>query len=129
MADQIELKSGLLLPPFGFGTWKLGEASGVRTTEIAAVRHAIDLGFDHLDTAEMYGDGATEDLLGEAIAGINRADLILTSKVYPWNAGAQDMVRACEASLDRLGTGFLDLYLLHWPGSVPFEDTLEGAER
>ena len=64
MVDHIALKSGLMLPPFGFGTWKLGEDPSARATEIAAVRHAIDLGFNHLDTAEMYGDGATEDLLG-----------------------------------------------------------------
>ena len=129
MAKSFTLKSGLVLPPFGFGTWRLGEDPSAQTTEIAAVRHAIDIGFNHLDTAEMYGDGATEDLLGRAISGIDRDRLILTSKVYPWNAGVGDMVAACEASLDRLGTDYLDLYLLHWPGSVPFEDTLEGAAR
>lgn len=129
MAKDITLKSGLVLPPYGFGTWKLGEDPGARATEIAAIRHAIDIGFNHLDTAEMYGDGATEDLLGDAISGIDRTKLNLTSKVYPWNAGAADMVASCEASLARLGTDYLDLYLLHWPGSIPFDDTLEGAER
>ena len=129
MADPILLKSGVALPSPGFGTWRMGETPGDRPEEIAALRRAVELGFRHFDTAEMYGEGEAERVMGEAFAGLDRDGLFLVSKVYPWNAGADEMAAACEASLSRLGTGYLDLYLLHWPGSVPFEDTLEGARR
>ena len=128
MGRGVTLKSGLALPPIGFGTWRLGEDSARSEDEIAALRRAVELGFMHIDTAEMYGDGATERLVGQAISGMQRDALILTSKVYPWNAGRTDMIAACEGSLKRLGTDYLDLYLLHWPGSVPIAETLAGAE-
>ena len=129
MYDPVILKSGVKMPPFGLGTWRLGEDPAYEAEEIAAILHAIDVGFTHIDTAEMYGDGDTEELLGQAIAARRRPDLFLTSKVYPWNAGTGDMIGACEASLARLGTDYLDLYLLHWPGSVPFVETLAAADR
>lgn len=125
----VRLRSGLEMPGLGLGTWKMGEVAGQRGEEIAAVRLAIALGIAHVDTAEMYGEGDTEDLLGEALAGLDREGLFLVSKVYPWNADRAGMAAACEASLRRLGTDRLELYLLHWPGSVPFEETLEGAAR
>ena len=125
----VTLKSGVALPSPGFGTWRMGETPGARAEEIAALRRAAELGFSHFDTAEMYGEGAAERVMAEAFEELDRDRLFLVSKVYPWNAGAEDMVRACEASLSRLGTGYLDLYLLHWPGSVPFEETLVGARR
>ena len=129
MNDPVTLKSGLTMPAIGIGTWRMGENPSVESDEVDAILHAIDSGITHLDTAEMYGDGATEDLLGRALAQRRREDLFLTSKVYPWNADTRDMIEACEGSLTRLGTDYLDLYLLHWPGSVPFEQTLAGAER
>ena len=129
MNDPVILKSGVEMPSFGLGTWRLGEDPDAAADEIAAVRYALDAGFVHIDTAEMYGDGATEHLLAKAISGRARADLFLTSKFYPWNAGTEAMVSACEASLERLGTDYLDLYLLHWPGNVPFEQTALAAEQ
>ena len=115
------------MPKIGIGTWHMGEDPRDAAAEIAALRHARELGFRHFDTAEMYADGGAEAILGQAFAGQARDGVFLTSKVYPWNAAWPDMITACERSLDRLETDHIDLYLLHWPGPVPFEDTLEGA--
>ncbi|MEQ5870502.1 aldo/keto reductase [Sagittula sp. NFXS13] len=115
------------MPKIGIGTWHMGERPESAESEIAALRHARDLGFAHFDTAEMYGDGGAERILGQAFSERDRDGLFLTSKVYPWNAEKNGMVTACEQSLKRLQTDYIDLYLLHWPGSVPFEETLEGA--
>ena len=115
------------MPKIGIGTWHMGEDPRAAAAEIAALRHARDLGFTHFDTAEMYANGGAETILGRAFAGHVRDGVFLTSKAYPWNAAGRDMIAACERSLDRLKTDRIDLYLLHWPGSVPFEDTLEGA--
>ncbi|MCJ8191294.1 aldo/keto reductase [Sphingomicrobium aestuariivivum] len=117
------------IPAVGIGTWHMGEDGSKRREEVAALRHAIDLGFTHFDTAEMYADGGAEEVLGEAIADTDRDKLFLVSKFYPWNADPDAMLASCAASLDRLGIEQLDLYLLHWPGDVPFEETLEGARR
>ncbi len=127
--DTVTLKNtrDATMPRIGIGTWHMGEDRQTAETEVAALRHAHDLGFTHFDTAEMYGEGGAEDILGSAFAGQDWDGLFLTSKVYPWNAAKNDMVAACEQSLDRLQTDHIDLYLLHWPGSVPFEETLEGA--
>jgi diketogulonate reductase-like aldo/keto reductase len=111
----------------GQGTWRMGEDARRRKQEIAALRAGVDLGMTLIDTAEMYGDGATETLLGEALAGV-RDQVFLVSKVYPQNAGRGRLERACEASLQRLKTDRLDLYLLHWRGSVPLAETIEGME-
>ena len=105
----------------------MGEDARLRHQEITALRTGLDLGMTLIDTAEMYGDGATETLLGEAFAGL-RDQIFLVSKVYPQNAGRGRIVRACEASLRRLKTDYLDLYLLHWRGSVPFAEMVEGME-
>jgi len=105
----------------------MGEDPRRRAEEIAALRVGVELGLTLIDTAEMYGDGATETLLGEALKGV-RDQVYLVSKVYPQNAGRGRIERACEASLKRLKTDRLDLYLLHWRGAVPLAETLEGME-
>jgi diketogulonate reductase-like aldo/keto reductase len=105
----------------------MGEDNRLRQQEIGAVRAGVDLGMTLIDTAEMYGDGATEQLLGEALTGL-RDKVFLVSKVYPQNAGRGRIEKACEASLRRLRSDHLDLYLLHWRGSVPLAETVEGME-
>jgi diketogulonate reductase-like aldo/keto reductase len=105
----------------------MGEDARLRKQEIATLRAGVEVGMSLIDTAEMYGDGATETLLGEALAGL-RDQVFLVSKVYPHNAGRGRIERACEASLRRLKTDRLDLYLLHWRGSVPLAETVEGME-
>ena len=112
------------MPALGQGTWNMGDDPAVRAEELATLRHGIELGLTLIDTAEMYGDGLSESLVGEAIAG-RRDEVFLVSKVYPHNASRKAMRKSCEASLRRLGTDRLDLYLLHWSGSVPLEETLE----
>lgn len=109
----------------GMGTWHMAEETRRRASEIASLRLGLDLGLSVIDTAEMYADGASEELVGEAIAG-RRDEVFLVSKVVPSHATRRGTVAACEASLRRLGTDRLDLYLLHWPGSIPLEQTLEG---
>jgi diketogulonate reductase-like aldo/keto reductase len=123
----VTLPDATLVPALGQGTWRMGEDSRRRKEEIAALRAGIDLGLTLIDTAEMYGDGATETLLGEALANV-RDQVFIVSKVYPQNAGRGRIERACEASLQRLKTDHLDLYLLHWRGSVPLAETIEGME-
>ncbi len=117
------LPCGSRLPALGQGTWNMGDDPAQRAEELASLRLGIDLGLTLIDTAEMYGDGLSESLVGEAIAG-RRDEVFLVSKVYPHNASRKAMRKSCEASLRRLGTDHLDLYLLHWAGSVPLEDTL-----
>jgi diketogulonate reductase-like aldo/keto reductase len=112
------------VPALGQGTWNMGDDPALRAGELAALRHGIELGLTLIDTAEMYGEGLAESLVGEAIAG-RRDEVFLVSKVYPHNASRKAMRRSCEASLRRLGTDRLDLYLLHWSGSVPLQETLE----
>jgi diketogulonate reductase-like aldo/keto reductase len=110
------------VPCLGQGTWNMGERPSRRADEIAALRAGIDMGMTLIDTAEMYGDGATEEFIGEAIAGL-RDQLFLVSKAYPQNASRDRLPVACEASLRRLGTDRIDLYLLHWRGRVPLAET------
>jgi diketogulonate reductase-like aldo/keto reductase len=105
----------------------MGEDARLRRQEIAALRAGVNVGMTLIDTAEMYGDGATETLLGEALAGL-RDQVFLVSKVYPQNAGRGRLERACETSLRRLRTDRLDLYLLHWRGAVPLAETIDGME-
>lgn len=122
---SVTLPSGENIPPLGQGTWHFAERPRRRESEIAALRLGIDLGMTLIDTAEMYADGAAELLVGEAMAG-HRDEVFLVSKVLPWHATRRGAKAACEASLRRLGTDHLDLYLLHWRGSIPLEDTLAG---
>jgi diketogulonate reductase-like aldo/keto reductase len=124
---RVLLPDGQSVPALGQGTWGLGETPARRTQEIAALRTGIELGMTLIDTAEMYGDGDTESFLGEALAGL-RAQVFLVSKVYPQNAGRGKIERACDASLRRLRTDHIDLYLLHWRGGVPLAETVEGME-
>ncbi|HWV76689.1 MAG TPA: aldo/keto reductase, partial [Isoptericola sp.] len=122
MSTTVTLPDGRAVPALGQGTWYLGETRSRRADELAALRTGLDLGLTLIDTAEMYGEGAAEELVGEAVAG-RRDDVVLVSKVYPWHADARGTVEACRASLRRLGTDRLDLYLLHWRGGVPLAET------
>lgn len=121
----LRLPSGDEVPVLGLGTWGMGEARRRRGDEVKALRLGLDLGMTLIDTAEMYGEGGAEEVVGEAIAG-RRDEVFLVSKVYPHNATRQGTVAACERSLKRLGTDRLDLYLLHWRGAVPLAETLAG---
>ena len=124
----VTLPCGERVPALGQGSWFLGDDPATRQDEIAALQAGIERGLSLIDTAEMYGDGRAERLVGEAIAG-RRDDVFLVSKVLPSNAGRERAIAACEASLERLGTECLDLYLLHWEGGVPYEDTIAAFER
>jgi diketogulonate reductase-like aldo/keto reductase len=115
------------VPALGQGTWNMGDDPAHRRAELEALRLGIELGMTLIDTAEMYGDGRSESLVGEAIAG-QRDKVFLVSKVLPQNASRKGVARSCEASLARLKTDRLDLYLLHWSGSHPLAETLRGFE-
>ena len=125
---RIRLPDGTSVPALGQGSWRMGEGAGTRRAEVAALKLGLDLGLTLVDTAEMYGDGGAEEVVGEAIAG-RRDEVFLVSKVYPHNASCTKLPRALEASLRRLKVEQLDLYLLHWRGSVPLVDTVEAMER
>ncbi len=124
---QLTLPAGLPMPRFGLGTWRMGEARGERKAETAALQHGLACGITLIDTAEMYGDGVAEEIVGDAIAG-KRDGLFIVSKVLPSNASRRGTVAACERSLRRLRIDRIDLYLLHWRGSVPLAETIEGFE-
>ena len=126
--QRIRLPDGTLVPALGQGSWRMGERAGARRAEVAALRLGLDLGLTLVDTAEMYGDGGAEEVVGEAIAG-RRDEVFLVSKVYPHNASRTKLPRALEASLRRLQVEQLDLYLLHWRGAVPLAETVEAMER
>jgi diketogulonate reductase-like aldo/keto reductase len=123
----IALPSGQLIPTLGMGTWRMGESAHQRQNEVAALRHGLDLGMTLIDTAEMYGEGGAEIVVSEAIAHC-RGSVFLVSKVYPHNATRQGTIAACDRSLKRLKTNYLDLYLLHWRGSVRLSETLEALQ-
>ncbi len=125
---MIQFSGDVSLPAVGQGTWYMGEDASQRKTEVAALRAGIELGLTLIDTAEMYADGGAEKVVGEALTGL-REKVFLVSKVYPWNAGGQKAINACEASLRRLNTDYLDLYLLHWSGSFAFEETVAAMEK
>ena len=127
-AGRIDLAPGLSVAAIGQGTWHMGEHSARKAAEVAALRLGLDLGLDLIDTAEMYGEGGAEQVVGEAIAG-RRDQVVLVSKLYPHNATRQGTVAACERSLRRLGTDRIDVYLLHWRGGVPLAETVEAMER
>lgn len=123
--DHVVLADGTIMPKLGQGTWYMGEKRHKLMQEIEALRLGIDLGMTLMDTAEMYGDGLSEELVGEAISGYERAKLFLVSKVYPHNAGRKAILASCDASLKRLGVEYLDGYLLHWRGNIPLSETVE----
>jgi diketogulonate reductase-like aldo/keto reductase len=120
----VALPSGEPVPAFGLGTWNIGDARAQRAEEIATLRLGLDAGATLIDTAEMYGDGRSEELVGEAISG-RRDEVFLVTKVYPHSASRKGVPAACERSLKRLKTDRIDLYLLHWRGNIPFAETIE----
>jgi diketogulonate reductase-like aldo/keto reductase len=127
----VALPDGETVPALGLGTWRMGESARTRRDEVDAVRFALELGYRLIDTAEMYGDGGAEEVVGEALAQgpVRRDAVFLVSKVYPHNASRADTVSACERSLKRLRTDRIDLYLLHWRGVVPLEETVAAFEH
>jgi diketogulonate reductase-like aldo/keto reductase len=125
---EIFLPSGETVPALGIGTWGMGEQPGNAARETAAIRTALDLGMSVVDTAEMYGNGAAEELVGKALSS-RRNEAFLVTKVLPHHATLRGTVAACEGSLRRLGTDSIDLYLLHWRGSVPLAETLEAFKH
>jgi diketogulonate reductase-like aldo/keto reductase len=123
----VSLPNGTTVPALGMGTWYMGEDPDGHDIEVSALRTGIEVGLTLIDTAEMYGDGAAEELIGQAIAG-RRDGVFLVSKVLPSHATRRGTVTACQASLRRLGTDHLDMYLLHWRGRVPLAETVEAFE-
>ena len=124
----VRFPDGATVPFLGQGTWHMGEGNDPPAVEADALRLGMDLGMTLIDTAEMYGEGGAERVVGKAIAG-RRDEVFLVSKVYPQNANRRLMERSCDGSLARLGTDRIDLYLLHWRGSTPLAETIEGFER
>ena len=133
LIPEVTLPSGEEWPALGLGTWRLGKDAMRKGQEVASLRHALEIGYRVIDTAEMYGEGGAEAVVGEALrgafaAGLAREGVRIVSKVYPHNASAAGVLGACERSLRRLGVDHIDLYLLHWPGSVPLTETVQGFE-
>ena len=124
----VKLPDGEEVPALGQGTWFMGEDRRERAVEVKALRHGLDLGLALIDTAEMYGEGGAEEVVGEAIRG-RREQVFVVSKVYPHNASRTGTIQACERSLKRLGTDRIDLYLLHWRGRYPLAETVAAFER
>jgi diketogulonate reductase-like aldo/keto reductase len=120
----IALPDGQTIPVLGIGTWNMGDKRRKRADEMSALQTAVDLGMTVVDTAEMYGEGAAEELVAEAL-GARRSEIFIVSKVLPQHATRRGTISACDGSLRRLKTDRLDLYLLHWRGRVPLEETLE----
>lgn len=123
----VTLRNGARVPALGLGTWGMGERGGSRSAEVKALQLGLDLGLTLIDTAEMYGEGGAEEVVGEAIAG-RRDSVYVVSKVYPHNASRSGTIAACERSLQRLRIDTLDLYLLHWRGRIPLSETVEAFQ-
>lgn len=128
MSMMVTLPDGAQVPAVGQGTWHMGERGGAAKEEVAALRLGIDLGLTLIDTAEMYGSGGAEEVVGQAIAG-QRDKVFLVSKVYPQNASRSGVPAACERSLRRMNVEVIDLYLLHWRGSHPLSETVAAFEK
>lgn len=128
MIWTVTLPDGTKVPALGQGTWHMGERGGAAKDEVAALRLGIDLGMTLIDTAEMYGSGGAEEIVGQAIAG-QRDKIFLVSKVYPHNASRSGVPAACERSLKRMKVDVIDLYLLHWRGSHPLSETVAAFEK
>ena len=132
--NTVTLPDGTKLPALGLGTWHMGESARARRDEVAAVRLALEIGYRVFDTAEMYGEGGAETVVGRAVAEAMRAgelardEVFIVSKVYPHNASRDGTIAACERSLKRLQLDHIDLYLLHWRGSHPLADTVDAFE-
>jgi diketogulonate reductase-like aldo/keto reductase len=131
---SVILPRNVAVPALGLGTWRMGERAGTRAAEVAAVRLALDLGYRLIDTAEMYGEGGAEEVVGAAVrdalaaGAVRRDDVFIVTKVYPHNASRKGVVEACERSLRRLALDYVDLYLLHWREELPLGPTVEGFE-
>ncbi|EEF62603.1 aldo/keto reductase [Pedosphaera parvula Ellin514] len=126
--NTVKLPSGKRVPAFGLGTWYMGEDPATHAEELATLRLGLDMGATLIDTAEMYGEGRSEKLVGEAIEG-RRDEVFLVDKVLPQNASRRRMSKFCDSSLRRLGTDRIDLYLLHWRGEVPLLETVEAFKE
>jgi len=126
-AKTVQFPDGTTVPAIGQGTWYMGERNSDLRAEVRALQQGLDAGMTLIDTAEMYADGGAERVVGEAIAG-RRDAAIMVSKVYPHHAGGAKAIAACEQSLKRLKTECIDLYLLHWRGSIPLHDTVAAME-
>ncbi len=124
----VTLPQGNPMPVFGLGTWRMGEHADQFDHEVELIRAAMDLGITLLDTAEMYGEGGAEEVIGAAIDG-RRDEVFLVSKFFPHNASRNGVIEACERSLRRMNCDTIDLYMLHWPGSVPLEQTFEALQE
>ncbi len=129
MNKTVTFADGTKVPALGQGTWYLGERRDCREAEQEALKAGIKAGMTLIDTAEMYGHGKAEELVGQIIKETDRSRLFLVSKVYPHNAGRSHIFKSCEASIKRMETDYLDLYLLHWRGSVPLRETVECMEE
>lgn len=129
MKKEVKLPNGIIIDNLGIGTWYTGDDTSVRNREIEAIRYALDNGVNIIDTAEMYGGGRSELLVGEAMQPYDRNKLFIISKVLPNNAARDRIFKSCDNSLKRLRTDYLDMYLLHWRGVVPFEETIEAMEE
>ena len=129
MDRAVTLPDGTKVPAIGQGTWFLGERRNRWEQEKETLLTGIEHGMTLIDTAEMYGDGKAEELVGAAIRGLDRSSLFLVSKVYPHNAGRKNIFRSCTDSLKRMGPDYLDMYLLHWRGGIPLEETVECMEQ
>src|ERR1700761_4610216 len=123
-----KMPSGNEMPVFGIGTWRMGESRAKRGQEFEAIKHALELDYPMIDTAEMYGDGGAEEIVGEALIGHKKRPFIV-SKVYPHNATRSGTITACERSLKRMGLERIDLYLLHWRGGSRLEETFDAFHR
>lgn len=124
-----QMPSGVEMPVFGIGTWRMGESQRVRAQELDAIKHALEIGYPMVDTAEMYGDGEAEEIVGEVLAQNRGPRPFIVSKVYPHNASRSGTVAACERSLKRMGIERIDLYLLHWRGGERLSETYEAFHR
>ncbi|MBO5565796.1 MAG: aldo/keto reductase [Succinivibrio sp.] len=128
MKEYVTLKNGLKMPRLGMGMWDIGELSSKADAEYEAIRAGLDSGIRLIDTAEMYGIGRSEAFVGKAISGYDRESLFIVSKVLPSNAGRGKIHRSLEASLKRLATDYLDMYLYHWIGATPFPELVDSME-
>src|SRR3989442_5835194 len=124
----VALPDGKRVPALGQGTWRMGENKSAHRDEVAALRLGLDLGMSLIDTAEMYGEGGAEAVVGEAIRG-RREGVVVVTKFYPHHASRRKLIAACDGSLAQLGSGTIDLYLLHWRGSVPLPETVATLEE
>ncbi len=130
MERTVRLTDGTRVPAIGLGTWRMGEHRARHAAEVGAVREALALGIALIDTAEMYGEGGAEEIVGEALAAEpgRREQVFVVSKFYPHHASARELPRACDRSRRRLGLDTIDLYLLHWPGDVPIGETVDALQ-